>query len=49
MIRIAIDVAHLPIAEMDPDAAATSAHVAGGCLDLDLRVGHGRCEWIVYR
>ncbi len=42
MVRIAVDVAHLAVAQMHANAAAAGAHVAGGLLDLLNGTGRGR-------
>ena len=34
VVAVAVDVADAAVLQMDPDAAAAGAHVAGGCLDL---------------
>ena len=34
VLRVAIDVPHLPVTKMNADATAACAHVAGGRLDL---------------
>ena len=49
MVRVAVDVAQLAVAQVHPDAAPAGAHVAGGRLDLVHRVGRGRGEGIVDR
>jgi hypothetical protein len=41
MVRVAVDVAQLAVAQVHADAAAARAHVAGGRLDLVHRVGRG--------
>jgi hypothetical protein len=38
VVGVALDVAHLAVAQGDADAAAAGAHVAGGVLDLDAAV-----------
>ena len=42
VLGIAVDVAHLAVAQVHADAAAARAHVARGGLDLGARRAHGR-------
>ena len=49
VVRIAVDVAHLTVAQMHEDAATAGEHVAGGLLDLlevgfcHFSFGRGKC------
>jgi len=49
MIRVAFDVAHFAVAQMDPNAAPASAHVARGCAHLVDGVGDCWASGIVNR
>ena len=49
MIRVAVDVAHLAIAQMDADPAAARAHIAGRVAYLVLGVRRRRCQRIMQR
>ena len=48
VLGVAVDVAHLAVAQVHADAAAARAHVAGGRLDLGLAARRGIGERIVH-
>ena len=47
MVGVAVDVAHLAVAQMHADAAAAGAHVAGGFVNFYFRIRNGRSKRVV--